>query len=464
MKFNIDSNFVVTKDTIKVLRLKCNLDDDITAEQTIKFIEVDNSVKAEGETTEKDLDVNLTGTSEVTAKKATLKPAIKYDNSPKEQLVKTGTDDVVLGILELEADHGEITIDDIEVSVSNEIIDGNIEVWVDGKREGVASISDKTATFTNINVDIQDGQKENFTFKSDMDSSPEGHTTLTVTHIKLESDETKQDITDVVFEKITTKDAVPVVTPINVDTSNLGTVTNEVLFKYSVKADGGDIKLGNTVFEMTATGVNFANAKVLVYDNTDRSGTEKLELPITLIGDNNDELPSIFDANLTPVTVNKNDTYFVFVVADVTPHQDTRSIRIQVSDVAYDGGFEISTLTIDTAAASDGNVVVNLNGTDNNVAVTDMRDDTASEIKNAIDALTDYTAEVGGTGNEHIVAIIATVVGDQVDITFEAGQGVTATAATHNQGGIVEGFDFIEPAVEGKLLIEDDMKSLLKQD
>jgi len=98
-----------------------------------------------------------------------------------------------------------------------------------------------------------------------------------------------------------------------------------------------------------------------------------------------------------------------------------------------DAVAEVTTIKVTTAPDTDGDAIVNLNGTDHAVALlaADGVNEAAIKIKNVVDALADYSATVSGD----TVTITAATAGAQTDATFAGGPtNAAATVTVTTQG------------------------------
>ena len=135
--------------------------------------------------------------------------------------------------------------------------------------------------------------------------------------------------------KVTISSAVPVITQINTDITNLSTANDVPLLAYTFKAEGGDIKMGTTTFNLYGiTNTTLSNAQVRVFSTQPTNvGTDTAvaEFPATNLSTSS---PATEDIVLSSVTVAENDTYYVYLIADVDVTGDTRSVRVMIEDTA----------------------------------------------------------------------------------------------------------------------------------
>lgn len=105
---------------------------------------------------------------------------------------------------------------------------------------------------------------------------------------------------------------------------------------------------------------------------------------------------------------------------------------------------EVTKVTVTAGATASGDIILTLNGSPVNIAVTsgDTTDAVAGKIQATVDALADYTATVSGS----VVTITAVNKRSEVDATFDGGTtGVTATVEVLVQG--VDGLDLAQDVI-----------------
>ena len=349
-----DVDLTITKDTEKTLIVRCDIGADFTNTDTVTV--TGNSFTAKGDTTNLDVD----GAAEVAAFAATNTTAtvttgtvtfkISTADSNDDKVVKDDAPNVVLGEYEFKAKDAELTLDDVVVTFNKDvstIIDGKVDIYINGSKEDSENAT-TTATFSNLSKTVAKDETITITIKADVKLADAG---IQITSIAPTTEElvAVDEVTGTAGEGeadsapfVTIVTALPVITKIDVDSTNLETANDVVLFAYKVKAEGGDITLDTTLLTATLNNATLANAEVRVYDNSAMSGSAEVEVPFT---------------SGTAVTLNtlisENDTYYVFLVADVDVTNDARSIRIQMNDDATGVVFTTPALTGDKIMEDD---------------------------------------------------------------------------------------------------------------
>jgi hypothetical protein len=351
MKYNVD--IVVTKDTTKTLVMKCDIKANSTG--SVKFESFDTtsnttySFEGEGVDTDKNIDGDITGTSTATIAGGSATMKVSTDNKNNNKVVRKTDYDVVFAHYDFKAKNRELEIDNLTVTFDKNvdtIIDGKLDVYINGNKTSVNvdSADKKVFKFTNLNEKVAKDTTISVEFKGDV------QTTGTI-HIDQVVATTEEDVTPVVSGKapeVQIVTALPTVTKLDVDISNLSTTNDVTLFAYKVKAEGGDVTMKNTVFNVDVTNVTLANVKVKVYDNASMNGSAQKEISDSNTVTEGTQLlteDGKFDAALA-TTISGGDTYYVFLVGDVTTSNETRSVRVTVEDKTYTAntaGFDFST-------------------------------------------------------------------------------------------------------------------------
>ena len=348
--FDVDID--VTKDTEKTLFVKCDIGSEFGNNDTIDVTGI--SYKADGVHTDANLDVTgapfsgTTTTATVTTGSTVL--SITSSDVNDNKVVRDNANDVVLGEYEFKAKDAELNIatitalftdDTAAEDVSNEI-NGKVDLYINGHKEASETPS-TTAAFTGLGYTVAKDQTVTITFKADIKAVGDGPFGIDAVAMTTEEGVSVSNLdtngaNNYDGPEVTVVAALPVITKRNTDTSNLETADDVVVFSYSVKAEGGDVQLGHTEFEVTDnTNVDLKNLRVEVYDNAAMTGSDQLAAAVTH-ADVAAGNPFVWDANLDSVTVSENDTYYVFLIADTTATDATRVLRAQVSDAAYSAG------------------------------------------------------------------------------------------------------------------------------
>ena len=325
-------NIMVEAGESKDLMMKCDIGSGFPINGQLEF--GTTTFDAEGDVTGTDFnDEPGSGTSVVTVKSGIISALVTSDDENDSKAVLEGTNDVVLAIVEVEADQADVTLDTATVTMSTStVIDGRVKLYVNGALEEDVDAS-TTMVFENLNIDIDNGEKINLVFKADViDGVGANPTSTRITNIDLEAENgatTTVATSTQDFATTTIVEALPVVTQIDVDTDNLETANDVVLFAFSVTANGGDITIGSTTANTTLNGATISNRYWYVYDNANMTGSEEAKVSFL----------SGTEAALN-VPVSEGDTYYVFIVADVDVTADSRSIRVQMDDV--DGSIKFT--------------------------------------------------------------------------------------------------------------------------
>ena len=336
------TDITVTKDTEKTLTVQCDLGSDFNNGNTVKVTGV--SFDAKGVVTDKKLDANFTTSASVTVTDGSAEFALTSDDVNDPKVVKDTDNAVVLGQYEFKAKDAELTIDDITVTFTNNVtstIDGKVDVYINGSKEGSETPTDVASSqvkYTNLGKKVAKDDTVTVEFRADMKAAG----TVEINSVSMTTEEgvsVPPEDNNGPNVKIVT--SLPVVTKVDVDSSNLETANDVTLFAYKVKAVGGDVELGKAVLKVDSTNITFANARVKVYDNASMTGSAKLDQAAStgngsavLSGSATSASERVL-ADLSSLTVPENDTYWVFLVADTTATQDSRSVRVTLEDTAY---------------------------------------------------------------------------------------------------------------------------------
>ncbi len=346
--FDID-DLVITKDTEKNLSVRCDVKSNFENADVITVTGV--SFDAEGVNTKTTLDDNTGfGSTTATVTTGTVTFKISTADSNDDKVVKDDANDVVLGEYEFKAKDAELTLDDVTVTFNKDvssIIDGKVDIYINGTKEDSENAT-TTAAFTNLSKTVAKDETVTITIKADVkladagiqiiSMAPTTEEGVAVTAVTGTAGAGNADSAP--FVTIVT--ALPVITKVNVDSTNLETANDVTLFAYKVKAEGGDVTLGSTLLTATLNNVTLANAKVKVYDNSAMSGSAEAEVAFTSGA-----------AVVLNTLIAENDTYYVFVVADVDVTNDARSIRVQMNDDATGAVFTTPALTGDKIMEDD---------------------------------------------------------------------------------------------------------------
>jgi len=259
--------------------------------------------------------------------------------------VDSSADDTVVFTAKVAGDKDDIVAGDFEITGDDAKVES---VTVD------AQGADAEYKFENLDKTIDKDTTAVVDFKADV-KDVDANKEIQITEVDATTVENKDASGNAVVYStsdngpvVTVVEAIPVVTQVNTNTSDLQSDDDVVLFTYKVKADGGDVKMAHTVFEVAKTNATLNNVKVRVYDNGDQKGSKKFEQTFT---SNDKDSSEKFDTDFSDLQVDENDTYYVFLIADVRVSDDIRSIDVKVADHAYDAtaktGFDFSQPDID---------------------------------------------------------------------------------------------------------------------
>lgn len=123
------------------------------------------------------------------------------------------------------------------------------------------------------------------------------------------------------------------------------------------------------------------------------------------------------------------------------------------------GTAEVASLAVTAAPSSVGNISVNLNGVNQNIAVDPAVQLSATDVATLIRGTSFAGWTTGGSGTT--VTFTATSVGTRTDATFSGGStGVTGTMTTPTQGVNATAAPSCTPKVEGKAFTSGALYSL----
>ncbi len=329
-------NETVSKDTKKTLLVKCDIgsDADAASADTISLANI--KFDAEGVTTGTNFNNTAgTGTPSVTVTAPVL-TAKEHADNPDAFAVMENESNIIIGVMEVEADDGDVKIDTITASLSETDIadNGKIKVYIDGTYEGDITVTaDATAVASEaLNVTVKDGEKVKVEFKIDAPTTaPTNNTgTLTVTAINLAPSGTG-DITALTpnpFNAVTVVSAMPIVTEVNDSDITLTTsaVSDKRVLEFSVKADGGDVRVDQIVYSLDAGDIEFSNAEVKVYSDASYNNEVQADSVALITGGTAADAT----ANITDVTISEGDTYYFVLETDMTASSgDSRTIQVK---------------------------------------------------------------------------------------------------------------------------------------
>ena len=365
-----DFSYTVAKGEKKEVSLVCDVDGfSNNATITVPAAASDDKFDAEGtQTNTKYNNSDVTG-SQVTVTVTTGSPTFDLkgsDEENKDKLVRDNANDVVLAVYEYYSKDAETTIDDVTVTFTSNVsslLDGDVSIYIAGSKVDSATptnASPSTVTFTNLNKKVAKDAKVDVVLKADAQSGAAGDVQIN-TIVATTTDGTAVADPSDTEPVVTISSAVPVVTQINTDVTNLSTANDVPLLAYKVKAEGGDIKLGTTTFELYGiTNTTLSNAKVRVFSTQPTnvgSDTAVAEFSASALNVSSTANATI---DMSSVTVSENDTYYVYLIADVDVTGDTRSVRVMIEDSTYSSSngmqFTAGSTTIDGSLVLKGDM------------------------------------------------------------------------------------------------------------
>ena len=344
--FELEEDLVVPADENIKLEVRCDFSDDLTNGDTFTWsIAANSDVVAEGATTGNDENdgvvvITASAAAEITIASAVVTAQVDSD-TPDDQVVKFG-EEVVLGILEVEADNGEATIEEVSFSLSDVdvIDDGEVFLYFEGSEEdSVELTADGVAdTIDNLNIVVEDGETITLEFRGDASLSQTGTTALSVTVVTLDDASTATlTPSPAVMNDVTVFEGVPQITLISDETNeNLDTANNVEVFEIAIEADGEDVTVDSITIDLDLANVTLSDMFFAAYENASHSNEA---------GTNNETAAQaasstgtyVFDYSANPIVIPDGDTYYFVLEADTTVSDDTRSIRATLVDENAEG-------------------------------------------------------------------------------------------------------------------------------
>lgn len=342
--FTFEETLVIPADENVKLEIRCDISDDLENGDTLVWsFDGGEDVDAEGATSGNDnfatVDAGAAATITIAASNVTIGDD---SDSPDDQVVKFGQE-VVLGILEVEADNGEAEVEEIGLSLSDVSVidDGTIYIYVDGDEiESVDLASDGTvATATSLNIQIDDNEKVEIEFRGDAttDNAEAGNSTiLTVSAIELDDD--TEVAGPVTFATTTVFEGIPEIQLVS-DSNNDGLSTqNDVeVFEISIEADGEDVIVDDITIKFSNANAALSDMFFAAYEDaayTNEAGTDNESSVATTTEDFAGDITFTWTS---PITIPDGDVYYFVLEADVTVSDDVRSVRATLEDEAGTG-------------------------------------------------------------------------------------------------------------------------------
>ena len=350
-------NETVTKDTKKTLLVKCDISSNAKANDVITVTAV--KFDAEGVSTGTNFN-NAVGTASASVTVATPVLAAKeHADNPDAFVVMENESNVVIAIMEVEADKGDVKVDTITAELSQyDIADnGKVKVYVDGVHKGdITLTADATAVASEaLNFTVKDGEKAKVEFKIDTPTTaPSGVNAtgaLSVSVITL-SDTSTGTLTPnpIAFNNVTVVSAMPEVQKVGSDTITTTTSleADKRLMEFKVEAVNGDVILGTVDFDINATNMQFNNAELKVYSDSSY----------------NNEVTTVAATGATETltlnqTISEGDTYYFVYEGDVQVTATGASATVEVKDDTTGLVFTTPAVTGDLLLEDDMKTVVN---------------------------------------------------------------------------------------------------------
>ena len=349
--FELEDVLVIEAGEKVKLEVRCDLSEDLINGDAFAWsMDADNDVDAQGVTTNNDDFVQVATSQGATIVIGAALVTMQRDSeSPDAQVVKLGEDDIVAGLLEVEADNGRTEIDSVSVSLSDVSVidDGEVFLWVDGKEEDSVELSSDGGVGTidglNIEVEEDDSVTLEFRVQAALGSNQSGQTTaLTVTQIELEDEVILGDGSTtgdqpVTFDAITVYEGIPVITLVSDDrNTGLRTENDVELFEVAIEADGDDVVVDEITFDFELTNVKLTEVLVAAYEDlahTDEAGTDHETNEFNINGDGEQTF-----AFPQAIEIRDGDTYYFVLEANVrVENEDASSVDIALEDQSGKG-------------------------------------------------------------------------------------------------------------------------------
>lgn len=339
--FDLKDDLMIPADEQVKVEIRCDLGDDLVNGSTFTW-SVDSTtsdVDAEGDSTGNDNITTITNSTSslVTIQAATITLA-KDSNSPDAQVVELGEDDVVLGMLEIEADNGDATIEKVTVQLSDfDVVDnGRVYVYLNGNEEESVDLTGNASdgVIDNLSIDVEDGEEVVLELRGDIDSSTVyagSSTVLTVTSITLDDNTVVSG--PVAFDSVTAFEAVPEIDLVSDSTNELeASQVNYELFEFSVKAEGDDLFVDSVALDFTNfSNINQFTGELYVYQNASHSNEYGTDNEATSTVSSTGVVTFTFP---TDIKIDEGDTFYFVLEGDVTASNDPATITIELREDA----------------------------------------------------------------------------------------------------------------------------------
>ena len=372
--FDFDDDLLLENDTVTELELRCDIGSVPNGVEYQWEVVASSDVDAEGVETNNDItvaiDTGLGGTMTIgDAEIQVLEDAA----SPSVELVVEGSE-VVLGILEVEADDGEVILEDIilELTGGSEVLVGErVSVQFDGEEVGIANFTSSAIdTVEDVDITIEDDETIEITFVGeistvgeDEDAANGDQISLTVIGVTPEDNDATVvgtndgnilDLEDtgvvtglatstfIAFDEVLVFETIPAIAEVSYDDQNeeLFVGDNELLH-FSVSADdAGDVTLGQITLDVELQG------GATLSTDLDAIEVEVSDSPTfnNLVSTADGEFNAVLDAGtLYTVTfaddnsenyleIPDGETYYFRVNVDLDAVTDGSSVRVQINE------------------------------------------------------------------------------------------------------------------------------------
>ena len=353
-------------------------------------------VDLEGVTTNNDVTATLGDLTGQTMTVTNADVQVSEDStSPSTRLVVAGTE-VVLGVLEVEAEDGDITIDEIAATLYGEstaIFNELVEVYVDGSK--VADLNyngtDDSDDVDGLSIDVEDDETVLIEFRAEISPTGDGddgadgaelHMEVTL----LDTTETAVTVTlnpdPVVFDAVYTFATVPTLAEVSFTEDDLAGGENTALM-FSVTADDAeDLTMGSVLLDVSGDAANVTNTKVEVFSDSSLSN----KVTVGSLNSFEDATAGVgakqidFVDGTEYLEVTAGETYYFRVTIDMSSVAADESVTVELlEDVAANSG------TFAATAGTDNFVWTTEDGEDNDEFFNGFEVEGAdSDIKNTL--------------------------------------------------------------------------------
>ncbi len=351
-EFQFENDLLLEKDTVTTLELRCDIGSLANGVDFTWELDGSEDVNAEGAETNNDVNatVNAGSAGTMTIGDAELQ-VLEDASSPSTQLVVEGTE-VILGVLEIEAEDGEVTVEDIEVTLtgtSETLVDEEVVIEVDGVEVGIATFtSSNNDIVEDIDVIIEDDESVELVFKAMVSSVGDDEDADNGTIISLAVDDvTPEDgsvtvnglASAIAFDDVYVYESVPSVAQVSFSDENVELTSggNRELLRFSVSADdAGDITLGAMQFDITGdvARIDAGTMEVEVFTSSSMSNKVATHDGDFLVNEATGDVSFKDDNTDTYLEVPEGETYYFRVTADLSSVVDGDEISVSLVEDA----------------------------------------------------------------------------------------------------------------------------------